>query len=321
MKREKPISKLLQPFVLIVACLGFSFSSDFQIAEKEKTISVAALGDGFVAVLEDYSINWISDEGEIFHSQVINDVIFNTIAASENNLISAGNNGEIYFAKEDKIFKSIYSGTVKEVNCLTLFKNKVLVGYDSGELRIGSLDEKLAFANVELKGNIQSLSSNEFYCYGVTDQGEIFNTSDGESWTVFDFNEIYKGYYPVCTFNKILLTPKQIALVGENIGGEPVMYLSSKGKVWIDRPLIYTDEEGFKDNLDEVPRDIFYDTTHDQYLLLLGQGRLMTIPSCSHCQQLYKVTEIEIQAISGNNRSIILVGENDYIKLINTDLL
>ena len=323
MKRRNPISKLLQPFVLVVACLGFgfSFSSDFYGEKKVETISVTAFGDGFITVSENGCIKWISGDGRIVHSKTIKDVTFSTVVASGKYLVSAAIDGTIYYAKEDWVFKPIHSGTVKTVNCLTIFKIKVYAGYNSGELRIGSLDEKLEFANVQLEGNILSLSSDETFCYGVTDRGEIFHSSDGESWTVIDFNEMYKGYYPSCTFNKILVTQKQIAVVGKNTDGEPVLYLSSKGNVWTDRPLIYTDEEGFKAKLNEVPRDMVYDALHDQYLLLLAPGRLMTIPSCSHCHQLYKITDAVIHAISGNDKNIILVGENDYIQLINTELL
>ena len=323
MRRRNPISRLLQLLMIVVAGfgIGFSFPSDFNVKKKADNISVTAFHDGFAAISEDGGINWISEDGKIIQSQAIQNLTFYTVAANEEFLISAGSDGEIYFAKEDKVFKPIHSGTVKTVNCLTLFKNKVLAGYNSGELRIGSLNEKLEFANVELKGNILSLSSNEAYCYGLTDHGDIFYTSNGTEWNVTDFNEMYKGYYQSCTFSKILVTQNQIAVVGENTDGEPVLYFSSKGSVWTERPLVYTDEDGFKAKLNEIPRDIFYDTTHDQYLLLLAHGRLMTIPSCSHCHQLYKITEAEIQAISGNGKNIILVGENDYVKLINTDLL
>lgn len=323
MKRRNPISKLLQALMIVAACFGFgfSFSSDFSVEKETDDISVTAFGDGFITVSENGGINWISGDGKIVQSKTIQDVKFSTVASNERYVVSAGSDGTIYCVDEDKVFKPIRSGTVKTVNCLTLFKNKVLAGYNSGELRIGSLDQKLEFANVELTGNILSLSSNETYCYGLTNHGEIFYTSNGTEWNVIDFNEMYKGYYQSCTFSKILLTQNQIAVVGNNSDGEPVLYFSSKGSVWTERPLIYTDEEGFKAKLNEVPRDIFYDTMHDQYLLLLAQGKLMTIPACSHCHQLYKITDTEIHAISGNDKNIILAGENDYIKLISTELL
>jgi hypothetical protein len=323
MRRRNLISKRLQALIIVLAGfgIGFSFPSDFNVKKETDNISVVAFGDGFIAVSEKGSINWISGDGKIVQSETIPDVKFNTVTANEKYLVAAGRNGAIYCAKEDRVFKPIRSETVKNVNCLTLFKNKVLAGYNSGELRIGSLDQKLEFANVELTGNIQSLSSNEAYCYGLTDHGEIFYTSNGTEWNVIDFDEMYIGYYQTCTFSKILVTQNQIAVVGENTDGEPVLYFSSKGSVWTERPLLYTDEDGFKAKLNEVPRDIFYDAMHDQYLLLLAQGKLMTIPACSHCHQLYKITDAEIYAISGNDKHIILVGENGYIKLINTDLL
>ena len=323
MRRRNLISKRFQALIIVLAGfgIGFSFPSDFNVEKETDNILVTAFGDGFIAVSENGGMNWISGDGKIVKSKSIPDVKFSTVAANEKYVLTAGSNGAIYYVEEDYVFKPIHSGTVKNINCLTLFKNIVYAGCNSGELLTGSLDQKLEFTNVKLEGNILSLSSNDAYCYGLTNKSEIFYTSNGTEWNVIDFSEMYKGYYQPCTLNKILLTQNQVAVVGKNTDGEPVLYFSSKGSVWTERPLIYTDEEGFKAKLNEVPRDIFYDAMHDQYLLLLAQGKLMTIPACSHCHQLYKITDAEIQAISGNDKHIILVGENGYIKLINTELL
>jgi hypothetical protein len=168
-----------------------------------------------------------------------------------------------------------------------------------------------------LKGNIVSLSSGINDCWGVTDQGEIISSKDGLNWTIFDFNSVYKGYYETCKFIKVETTPNQIAVLGINDEGLPVLFFSSKGNVWTERSLLFTNEEGVPEMLNEIPTDIFYDENNDQFILSDKQGGIMTIPSCSHCQKRYKISNEKLNAIAGNNLKIIIVGENNLKKIIN----
>ena len=46
----------------------------------------------------------------------------------------------------------------------------------------------------EVKGEVIGTATNEYATFGLTDKGEIFWSRDGESWTVIDFNETYRGY-------------------------------------------------------------------------------------------------------------------------------
>jgi hypothetical protein len=172
-----------------------------------------------------------------------------------------------------------------------------------------------------LKGNIVSLSPGAAECYGVTDQGEIIQTNDGLKWSIFDFNDVYKGYYKTCSFTKVLVTPKQIAVIGKNADGTPVLYFTSQGNVWSERRLIYADENGFGGYLTDIPNDIYYDSFKDLFILACSNGKMLTIPSCSHCNKLYTISDKNLWGVSGNEHALILVGDDKFIKIMNTDFL
>jgi hypothetical protein len=310
--------------LLLAVCGGFGFSL-FPDANFEKTpgsySDVVSQKDGFIAITNDGRIDWISDNGTVTQTKSLKGEEFQTALLNDEQLIVAGVQGAMYYFQKDSAFQKIESGSTQTINCLVQFKNQIIVGYDDGELRIGNPGELFKSIQLDLKGNIVSISSNTLNCYGVTDKGEIIHSKDGLNWTIFDFNEVYDGYYKASSFEKVLVTPKQIAVIGKNVDGLPVLIFSSAGNVWSERPLTFNDEQGFNAQLSEIPNDIYYDSLNDQFILLCTNGMIMTIPSCSHCNKLYKVTDKNLRGISGNEHALILVGDDNFIMTINADNL
>ena len=172
---------------------------------------------------------------------------------------------------------------------------------------------------IDLKGNIVSVSAGASECYGVTDEGEIIQTSDGFNWSIFNFNEFYSGYYKPCSFTCISVTENMIAVAGKNQDNLPVLMLSAQGNVWSERSLDYTDENGYPRYLQEIPNSIFYDLSEDRFLLVCNKGKIMSIPSCSHCNRLVGlVTEENLTGIAYNGGVLIVVGESDRPRKINS---
>lgn len=317
-------SKLFLSSLLLVACCGFGFSSFPENNTPKISGSyshVVSLPDGFVAITTDGRIDWISDNGKVFQTKKIEGEELQSALINNQQLIVSGVQGSMFYFEKDTIFQKIDSGSNQTINCLTEFKNKIIVGCDNGELRIGNPKEPMKSIRLDLKGNIVSISSNDLKCYGVTDQGEIIHTNDGLNWVIFDFNKVYNGYYKACSFIKVLSTPKQIAVIGINEDDLPVLLFSSEGNVWSERSLIYTNENGFNDYLDDIPNDIYYDKSTDQFIMICTNGKLMIIPSCSHCNKLYAISENNLKGISGNEHHVIIIGDNNYLRIINANTL
>jgi len=317
MKVRNPKSILILTVLLLAVCCGFGFSS-FSEPNSGKNpgsyFDVVSQTEGFIAITNDGRIDWISDNGAVIKKKSLKGEEFQSVMMNNQQLIIAGAQGSMFYFEKDTVFQKIESGTTRNINCLAEFKNQIIAGNDDGELLIGNSGEPFKSIQLSLKGNIVSLSSNALNCYGVTDEGEIIQTSDGLNWTIFDFNEVYDGYYKACSFEKVLVTPKQIAVIGKNVDGSPVLLFSSKGGVWSERSLIYTNEDGLNAQLTEIPNDIYYDSLKDQFILLCSNGMIMTIPSCS-------ITDKNLRGISGNEHALILVGDDNFIKTINANNL
>ncbi len=324
MKRGSPISILILISLLLTVCSGFELSSFPNIACRKFQSSyscVVSQAKGFVAITNDGGINWISEKGTVIQTKKIEGEKLKSVLINNQQVIVAGVLGSLFYFENNATFLQINTGTTQTINCLAQFKNQIVAGCDNGELQIGNSRESFKSVRLDLKGNIVSLYSGTLECYGVTDKGEIIHSNDGLNWIIFDFNKVYDGYYKTCSFIKVLTTASQIAVIGKNRDGLPVLFFSSKGNVWSERPLIYTDEKGFNDNLIDIPNDIYYDNSKDQFILVCTNGKLMTIPSCSHCNKLYEISDNNLTNISGNNGKILIVGDNNYFNIINANEL
>lgn len=318
---------LLSPKECSSSLLGLDGSNHSKSSSDERTADttilssytdVAKYEDGFMAVGSDGRIDRISKSGEIIKRLNFSGIRFTSVLSVDAQMFVAGDNGNMLVFSGKGEFLKIDCGTDKNINSLTWFDNKIIAVTSQSEILIGTDSGKFKSMQLNLKGNIVSLSANTTDCYGVTDKGEIIHSIDGMNWSVFDFNKTYEGFYKASRFTKVLVTENQITIIGIQNDGLPVLFYSSGGTVWTQRNLVYTDKKGVSSVLTDIPNDIYYDVTQDQFILICNHGKAMTIPNCSHCNKLFELSSENLLGIAGDENSLIVVGENDYIKLTYT---
>ncbi len=322
---------VLGNFFSIYSDYSGSQSKNFEInSEKEYLLSemnvnsgdsdgytfVANYEDGFIATGKDGRIEWISSEGKVNKTEKFPGLKFNCLVTYGSAIIAAGEEGKVLISSEKETFNKIESGTDKDINTLTLFNNLVIAGTDDGELLLGDFDGFFQIIQLDLKGNIVSLSARSSDCYGVTDKGEIIHTEDGINWEIFDFNQEYKGFYKACSFTSVLVTENRIAVTGINEDGTPAVLFSNQGGVWTERSLNYTDMQGRDGYLTDVPYDIFFDTYGNEFYITCSNGKLLKLPSCTHCNEVGVISEQNLTGISGFENTLLIVGEDYFIKAI-----
>lgn len=269
---------------------------------------------GFLAAGSEGRIDLISASGNILKTEKFPGENFNCLASDGQRIVAGGDNGAILILSENGVFRKTASGTDRSIYSLAVFRERIIAGSGRGE--IITIDQKgtVKRETLPLGGNIVSLSARASDCFGVTDKGEIIRTIDGISWDIFDFNKVYSGFYQPCSFTKILAIENYIAAAGISDDGSPVLMFSSQGNVWTERQLIYTDEQGAQIMLDGLPADIIYDSPEDVFFLACTNGKLLKLPSCSHCNELKMVSKEKLTGISCNENTMILVGGNFYFE-------
>jgi hypothetical protein len=279
--------------------------------------AVISYGDGFLAAGSGGRMDRISASGEIIKSETIPGEAFNSLYSDEQTFIAAGDKGTLLISSENGKFRKVESGTGSDINSLTVFRGKIIACADHGEIIVGDFQGSFKMIKPGLKGNIVSLSAGRSGCYGVTDAGEIVHSADGLKWEITDFNQVYAGYYKPCRFTQVLATENRVAITGYGDDGSPVMFFSNQGNVWTERPLNYTDELGITGFLEAIPNDLLYDEFSDQFFVACSKGRLMKLPSCSHCNKVADFQVYDLEGISVNENVMVVVGENFFIKVLN----
>jgi len=303
-------------FLSIICIVGSTYAANDASGKPEGYRAIVSYDTGFLAAASDGRLDWVSESGKILKTENFSGESFRCLLSNNQDIIAGGNKGSLLISTDKGAFKKINSGTDKNINSLALFREKILAATDDGEILVGSETGQFRKIKLNLKGNIVSLSAGSDLCWGVTDEGEIIHSKDGIVWDIFDFNQVYLGFYKPCHFTRILVTDEQIAVTGRQNDGFPVLLFSAQGNVWTDRPLNYTDEDGRMSSLREIPNDLIYDKSKEQYLLICDFGKMMTIPSCSHCNKLMDISTYSLEAISGNDTVMMIVGENRFINVI-----
>jgi hypothetical protein len=275
---------------------------------------------GYIAAGSGGQIDWISLSGQKTKSEKFPGEYFKCLLEYKEMVIVAGEKGSIMISTKKGIFRKVESGTARTINSLALFRGIIIAGADQGEILTGDGSGSFKKNNLGLKGNIVSVSARASECFGVTDEGEIIHTTNGSDWEITDFNKVYAGYYKPCYFTAILVTENRIAVTGIRNDGSPVMMFSNKGGVWTERILNYTDDQGTTGYLSDTPNDISYYEEGDEYYLACSNGKLMKLPSCSHCNKLAVLSEEDLEGISIIESNLMIVGGNFLVIGLNSGL-
>jgi len=271
----------------------------------------------FLAVGTDGRIDYIDISGERSPAGYICKNDLNCVVYENQMLVIGGADGIILFSSDGHVFNKVNSGTNNNINDIVFYNGLLITGADKGTILISLNGKSWSIVHLPVKGNIMSLSANDSFCIGITDNGEIIRSDDGLNWEITDYNQEYGGYNKSCKFKKVTVTTKRIVLVGIHNDGSPAVLFSSLGNVWTERSLIYNDNHGMIQFLRNKPNDITYDPARDQFILACDNGELFSLPSCTKCNVLFKVSSNDLSAVICTDNILVSAGEDFFINIIN----
>jgi len=274
--------------------------------------AVVAHVDGFIAADSSGRIDWISMDAAVKKSVTLPATDLRCVLSTPQSIVVGGAKGSLFVSKNDSTFTRVNCGADYTLHALAYFNNTVLIGSDQGMLFLYDKQGTVSSIQLPLKGNIRSLCARASDCFGVTDQGEIIHSTNGIEWTVFDFNEYYKGYYDASSFTRVVSSGDRIFVSGTRKNGQPIVIFSSEGTIWVERTITYSNEQARVTTLEEPILDMTYDAYADLFVLACTNGLLMTIPSCSHCNKGFYLTDDHLTGVAKNNETFLIVGANGY---------
>jgi len=166
-----------------------------------------------------------------------------------------------------------------------------------------------------VKGRLRALACARHVLWAVTDAGEIVHGDKASGWTVLDFNRQYDGYYPPMDFRAVAAGGGSIMVAGVRPDGTPAAFTSSRGTVWSERMLDYT-ELGQPCAFSAVPVALDYDSRQDRFFLLGSGGQALALPGCSHCNSLERYPADTLYARIPFATGALLLGSDGFRKML-----
>ena len=160
-------------------------------------------------------------------------------------------------------------------------------------------------------GRLRALAADGGILWAVTDAGEILHGA-GSGWTVLDFNVQYDGYYPSMDFRAVAAGGGSVMVAGVRPDGTPAAFTSSRGTVWSERILDYSDNI-----FTAVPKDLSYDPAQDRFYLLGDGGSQLALPGCSHCNTLTHYPVDTLLARIPGCAGTLLLGSDGFLRVEN----
>ena len=140
---------------------------------------------------------------------------------------------------------------------------------------------------------------------GRSPDGALFIKQEA-GFVPYDFNGIYAGYYPACTFTALARAGGLFLLAGQDGDGLPHVFSSLLGGVWEERSLVARHPLlGDRRAEGRITR-ILWDEEKNQVFLLCGR-QLVTLPDCPRC--------LRITDLAGEGEEARLEGREIVIRL------
>lgn len=192
-----------------------------------------------------------------------------------------------------------------------------LYALDEDGLELLKMDEEgsvVARRTMPVQGRLCDLAMDGNTLWAVTDTGEILHGDDASGWTVLDFNAQYAGYYPRISFRAVAAGGGSVMVAGIRPDGMPAAFTSSRGTVWSERTLDYS-EQGMPCVFSAEVTDLSYDPRQDRFYLLGRGGMQLALPGCSHCNSLARYPVDTLYARIPSDAGALLLGSDGFRRM------
>ncbi|MDR3172983.1 MAG: rhodanese-like domain-containing protein [Treponema sp.] len=116
-----------------------------------------------------------------------------------------------------------------------------------------------------------------------------------EGWELFDFNRLYKNYYPPCVFTALENYGGVFYLAAMDHGGMPFLFSSLMGDVWEMINLTARGPLNGRTRASGKILRILHDPSRRQLFLVCANGQLVTLPDCPKCLRIRQAADIEVR--------------------------
>lgn len=300
--------------LLLIVCLSACRKQETkEEASRNAYLDAEVLEAGFIAAGTEGRLDMIGIDGTVKRLETNVETDLLSVAADGNRAVAAGEEGTVLLLREDGKISVLSPNVSTALASVCFFDEDCFFGTQNGLiLKTGDFKswERL---QLSVEGTITGLAANEERCIAVTDKGETATTTDGVNWTILDYNEYYGDEI---FFTNIESCDTTFMACGVDRKGNGRALTTLEGGVWSDRPLL-TDEEAEQGVLPEAAIALAWDG--EQIYAVRGDGKVLTLPSCTSCNKLQQVGEVPLFAAACDGKNLLFAGQDYQIYIVDTE--
>ena len=229
-----------------------------------------------------------------------------------------GYSGALLYSRDGNLFTSCTGVGGADILGLAAFKGKYYACARNGSL-LESKDAVSWHLIARLSHDpVISIAASDRYIMAITAGSDIFVSKDGNTWSGQNFNTYYNGYYEKYVFTKLAGIGPSIYIIGyprADRGRPLIMWSDSGGEVWMFKTLGEINKE--------MPEKYYPLTVNsivpftDELLAAANNGRILTLTSCSECNTITGMSDMNSAAMAISGDNLLVVGGGYSYALLN----
>lgn len=203
--------------------------------------------------------------------------------------------------------------------CLCHWKGLWLGGTVHGELFSVSDDFQVQVHSTACRDKIVAICGGTQICLAISADGWIFTTCDGQHWQGMNYNDVYGGYTPRCSFASAAWCNGQFQVVGQDDTG-PTLLSSTGGTVWTRHILEPHNVLGQVHRpQNEHFLSICWSETIQQAFVTTDEGLIYVLPSCPKCMKVDSVPIGKAVCCAESKGLLLLLGPDEQYQLLDVE--
>ena len=279
-------------------------------------VSAVPMGTGFVACGTGGRVDYIDIEGNVTKLETGTTEDLYDVFVEEENIAACGDNGTLLISNDEgKTFRSVDVGTKDRLCAVAAFAGHIFVAGEKGVIYRDEVEGWEPVA-METENELIDMVATDCCIAAITEETNVYLSTDGLEWTHQDFNKYYEGLYPPYVFTSAVPAGETLFVLGYHQEDPyvPLIMYTVEGDVWMQKEIMQINGEPLDPAMEVRINDISFNI--DQIVGVMDDGQVLAITECVTCNEL-KVMEGagDLWATAAQEGGVLLCGEDFYVQV------
>lgn len=284
---------------------GYYHSQYEGLTYKGAAFLVCGTGGRLDRVFEDGTLENIS--------LPVGDKDLTNVLISGDMTLVGGLSGALAFSRDGKVFELSNGADNEHIMGLAQFNGKYYACTYSGKI-LSSADGVTWITSERLTDKpLIAVAANDSYIVAITNDTDIFKSTDGSGWDSWNYNERYDGLAEKLSFQNLVRAGAGFYCLGypsDNPDTPSVMFSYDGGESWLN---VVSQKINDKSPFEFYPlavRSVSY--FGDNLLTACDRGRVMVFSDCPACNKIMEVSDADLRCIAVSDNDVVFTAGESF---------